>query len=85
MPWLEKWTSEEFFDMLTGKLNMVISPLCGSNGKFVGIPLLGWILLKFFTLVSLPGKEGEGLNKSHKKHALIGYRALFGRSHNTNY
>ena len=40
MLWSEKWTSEEFLDMLTGKLNMVIPPLSGSNAKFVGVLFL---------------------------------------------
>ena len=37
MLWLEKWTSEEFSDMSTGKLDMVISPFGSSNGIFVSI------------------------------------------------
>lgn len=58
MLWLEKWTSEEFLDMLTGKLNMVISPLCSSNG-IVGILFLACVLLIFFSLIPFPGEEGS--------------------------
>lgn len=58
MLWLEKWTSEEFLDMLTGKLNMVISPLCSSNG-IVGILFLVCVLLIFFSLIPFPGEEGS--------------------------
>lgn len=51
--------------MLTGKLNMVISPLCSSNG-IVGILFLACVLLIFFSLISFPGEEGGVPNKSHK-------------------
>ena len=53
MLWSEKWTSEEFLDMLTGKLNMVIPPLSGSNAKFIGVLFLEcfdiWYLFTYFT------------------------------------
>lgn len=65
MLWLEKWTSEEFLDMLTGKLNMVISPLCSSNG-IVGILFLVCVLLIFFFTYFIPWGGGGVPNKSHK-------------------